>query len=66
MRHEVMDRWLTERRNVDFVIEHLIDANFDPEFYKHYETEIAAAYNKEFGTQINPKKKSLKRIFAIR
>ena len=66
MRHEVMDRWLTERRNVDFVVEHLIDANFDPEFYKHYETEIAAAYNKEFGTQINPKKKSLKRIFAIR
>ena len=66
MRHEVMDRWLTEDRSVDFVVEHLIDANFDPEFFKHYEAEIAAAYNKEFGTQINPKKKSLKRIFAIR
>ena len=63
MRHEIFDRWLSEERSVDYVVEHLIDANFDPEFYSHYEKEIATAYNKKYGKQIKPKKKSLQRIF---
>lgn len=45
MRHEVFDRWLTEKRDVEFVIQHLAQANFDPEFYSHYETEILTSYN---------------------
>ena len=65
MRHEIFDRWLTEQRSVDYVIEHLIDANFDPEFYSHYEKDIAETYNKEFGGQIKSKRKSLQRIFNI-
>ncbi|MGB5237778.1 MAG: FAD-dependent oxidoreductase [Flavobacteriaceae bacterium] len=63
MRHEVFDRWLKERRDLEFVIEHLIDANFDPEFYHHFEKDIAAAYNNKFGKTIKTRKKSLKRIF---
>ncbi len=43
-------------------MEYLRDANFDPEFYKNYESEIVAAYNSEFGTHIEPQKKSWKRI----
>ncbi|MRT16452.1 NAD(P)/FAD-dependent oxidoreductase [Vitellibacter sp. q18] len=43
MKHEVFDRWLNEKRSVDFVMEHLKEANFDPEFYRKYEKEI---YNK--------------------
>ncbi len=65
MRHEVFDRWLTQEKDVDYVMEHLIDANFDPEFYKNYETEVASKYNADFGKSIKMKKKSLKRIFAI-
>ena len=65
MRHEIFDRWLTEERSVDYVVEHLIDANFDPEFYGHYEKDIAEAYNKKYGKQIRIKKKSLKRIFSF-
>ncbi|WP_396636743.1 NAD(P)/FAD-dependent oxidoreductase [Maribacter sp. R77961] len=64
MRHELFDKWLTEERSVDYVMEYLKDANFDPEFYKQYEGEIVAKYNSEFGTNINPKKKSWKRIFS--
>ena len=44
MRHEVFDRWLTEERDVDYVMEHLAEANFDPEFYKSYESEILSAF----------------------
>ena len=65
MRHEIFDRWLTEERSVDYVVEHLIDANFDPEFYSHYEKDIAEAYNKKYDKQIRTKKKSLKRIFSF-
>ena len=47
MRHEVFDRWLTERRTIDYVISHLSEANFDPEFYKHYEQNIQNAYKNQ-------------------
>lgn len=63
MRHEIFDRWLTEERSVDHVMEYLKDANFDPEFYAQYESQIALKFNSEFGTNIAPKRKSWKRIF---
>lgn len=46
MRHEVFDAWLTEKRNVEFVINNLSKANFDPEFYRNYEKEIINAFQK--------------------
>lgn len=46
MRHEVFDNWLTEKRDVDFVMNNLAQANFDPEFYKHFEKNIISAYRK--------------------
>lgn len=65
MRHEIIDRWLTEERDVEYVIEHLIDANFDPEFYSNYEKEITRAYNHQYGSQLKSRKKSLQRIFNL-
>ena len=40
MRHEVFNRWLEEKRSVDYVIQNLSQANFDPEFYTQYHTLI--------------------------
>jgi len=64
MRHEIFDRWLQENRNVNYVIEYLKDANFDPEFYKNYENEIVSTFNSDYNQTITPKKKSWKRIFS--
>ena len=50
MRHETFDTWLTEKRDVDYVMNHLSEANFDPEFYSHYESEILSAYNNQLQT----------------
>lgn len=50
MRHEIFDRWLTEKCDVDFIMNHLPEANFDPEFYKHYEKDILNAYNNQLQT----------------
>jgi NADPH-dependent 2,4-dienoyl-CoA reductase/sulfur reductase-like enzyme len=63
MRHEFFDRVLTEKRSVDYVLEHLADANFDPEFYKLHETEIVDKFNQENNSNIRLKKKSWTRIF---
>ncbi|MDF0715224.1 FAD/NAD(P)-binding oxidoreductase [Muricauda sp. 334s03] len=65
LRHEVFDRWLSEKRTIDFVMEHLRDTNFDPEFYTNFESQIVSKYNSDFGKSINLKKKNLKRIFQI-
>lgn len=64
MRHEFFDKVLTEKKSVSHVLEHLADANFDPEFYKQYEQEIVSKFNRENGTSIQVKKKSWKRIFS--
>ena len=64
MRHEIFDKWLSEKKSVEHVLEFLADANFDPEFYKVHEAEIVAKFNREMGTNIQIKKKSWKRIFS--
>ncbi|MGB7786013.1 MAG: FAD-dependent oxidoreductase [Salinimicrobium sp.] len=46
LRHEVFDRWLREGRSVEYVLQHLKQANFDPEFYKRHEKEILKEFEK--------------------
>ena len=65
LRHELFDRWLTEERTIEYVLEHLKDANFDPEFYKHYEVAIVNQFNMENSTLITVKKKSWTRILNL-
>jgi NAD(P)H-nitrite reductase large subunit len=62
LRHVVFDNWIKEEKTVNYALEHLRDANFDPEFYKSYEGIILARFNQENGTSITPKRKSWKRI----
>lgn len=64
MRHEIFNKWLTEKRDVTYVMGYLKDANFDPEFYKTYEAEILDQFNKENNTNLTAQKKSWKRIFS--
>lgn len=44
-RHDVCERWLRERRLIDFVLEHLSEANFDPEFARRHEPQLAHQYH---------------------
>ncbi len=46
MRHECFDKWLREKRSIYFVMEHLVEANFDPEFFSRHEDEIISEYKK--------------------
>ena len=45
-RQDVCERWILEHRSIDYVLKHLRQANFDPEFYRRYEHAVAEAYNR--------------------
>lgn len=63
-RQAVWQRWIADERPIDEVIEHLGEANFDPEFFKEYETEIVERFN----STNPPKRLQLKRrrgLFSV-
>ena len=56
-RHEVCEKWLAQKTNIEEVLQNLGLANFDPEFYDQYETELVKAYNQKNGKQLTLKKR---------
>ena len=64
LRHEVCERWIKTEKSINYVVQHLKDANFDPEFYKQYEDQIVHQFNTENGTFLKAKKRNWKRIFV--
>ncbi len=56
-RHEVCEKWLRDKTPVEEVLQNLSLANFDPEFYKEYEDEVIALYNRQSGKSLQRKQK---------
>ena len=54
LRHEFFDVILNEKKSIDYVLEHLKEANFDPEFFAKHENEV----KKEFIEQVNALKQN--------
>lgn len=50
MRHKVLDRWIKFRVNIQYVIDNLDEANFDPEFYTNNFKVIKTAFNENIKT----------------
>lgn len=48
MRHEFFDKVLTDEKTVDYVMHHLAEANFDPEFFTNHNKEIQQQFTTEF------------------
>ena len=48
MRHEFFDMVLNDNKSVDYVIENLRAANFEPELFKTFEKEIMMAFKNKF------------------
>lgn len=55
MRHHIFDAWLREKVSIETVLQNLSAANFDPEFFAQYETEIIGQYNQQTGSQLKSK-----------
>jgi NAD(P)H-nitrite reductase large subunit len=52
MRHKMFEQWIKEKRNVEYVLQYLRDANFDPEFFTPYEDQILREYNRQTGKNL--------------
>lgn len=46
-RHRVCERWLAEERDPEYVLDHLGEANFDPEFFHRHEADIVASLKEQ-------------------
>jgi NADPH-dependent 2,4-dienoyl-CoA reductase/sulfur reductase-like enzyme len=47
-RHRRCAKWIEEARSVNYVLDHLSDGNFDPEFFVHHEDEIRGQLAAQF------------------
>lgn len=56
-RHEVCEKWIREKADIETVLQNLGLANFDPEFSKQYEAELLAIYNHQTGKNLSLKQK---------
>lgn len=62
-RHEVCEKWIAQKTQIEEVLQNLGLANFDPEFYKTYEADLVALYNKQTGKNLQLKsKRNLKAV----
>lgn len=64
-RQEVWQRWIAEQKPISYVLEHLPQANFDPEFFRQYEREIIAWYNTKNPGQAVRSVKTKKGLFGL-
>jgi len=51
-RHQVWEKWLSEKFRITEVLSQLAAANFDPEFFTQYEDEIIAHWNRKNKIQV--------------
>ncbi|HEV8081642.1 MAG TPA: FAD-dependent oxidoreductase [Chitinophagaceae bacterium] len=57
LRHELFDKWLSEKQTIQYIIDHLHLANFDPEFFERHEKNIREAFYMEHPISESKKEK---------
>lgn len=46
-RHRICEAWIREKRDLAYVLSHLPEGNFDPEFYRRFERDIVASFRRQ-------------------
>jgi NAD(P)H-nitrite reductase large subunit len=65
-RQSVCEKWIKDKENLREVISNLSLANFDPEFYTEYESNILSQYNERFGGDVkSTSKRSLRKVLQF-
>ena len=63
LRHELFNKWLTQKATINFVLVNLKAAIFDKEFSKKYITDILTSYNDQTGSSLQQEKRKKFAIF---
>jgi len=61
-RHEVWDNWIEQQKTIGYVMGHLEEANFDPEFFDTHESVIRKAFSSsypQYGVEVKKRAKVL-------
>ncbi len=56
-RHEVCEKWILEKTPIEEVLQNLSLANFDPEFFDEYESQLIEIYNQLTNSDLKLKSK---------
>jgi NAD(P)H-nitrite reductase large subunit len=65
-RHEVCEKWLKEKANIETVLKQLSLANFDPEFFEEYEKALIEIYQSKSGNRIEKtSRRSWNQVFSF-
>ena len=66
LRHLVFDKWLREKRDIEYILQNLKTANFNPEFFTEYEEGVIELYNQLENTNIKPSsKRGIKAVLEL-
>lgn len=66
LRHEACEKWISGKKSIGYVLSHLYEAHFDPEFFVNHEQAILDAFHTQYHRQIRPGRKATfwQKIFA--
>lgn len=65
-RHEVCEKWILQKTSTQEVVNNLMLANFDPEFYRSHIREITRVFAEQSGLSFNTQaKRSLDKVLAF-
>ena len=45
--HKVCEAWIRDKKSPGYILDNLSEANFDPEFFKKYESEIVGTFKEQ-------------------
>jgi NAD(P)H-nitrite reductase large subunit len=51
-RQEVCETWIKNEKKIEEIMPYLSSANFDPEFFEEYESEILKIFNEKYNSQL--------------
>lgn len=58
LKHECFDQWLKEKVSIGYILSHLREANFDPEFFEPHESSIIKGFSDQYpGIEVTQKQR---------
>jgi NAD(P)H-nitrite reductase large subunit len=66
LRHEACEKWISSKKSIGYVLSHIYEAHFDPEFFVNHEQAILDSFHAQFHRLLRPGRKATfwQKLFA--
>lgn len=58
LRHDACEKWISSKKSIGYVLSHLYEAHFDPEFFANHEQAILDSFHAQFHRHIRAGRKA--------